>query len=116
MLESGRKPRVIGLRSLSGKSSMRGEGTGKSTYKKELRFDPLATPIPRPDYGALGPSFETGSLDRIETTPTIAIAAAMVTNETIINVEQHVRTTMPAQKRTTMPAQKVPTPTLMKMT
>ena len=62
MLESGRKPRVIGLWSLSGKSSMRGEGTGKSTYKKELRFDPLATPIPRPDYSALGPSSETGSV------------------------------------------------------
>ena len=62
VLESGRKPRVIGLWSLSGKSSMRGEGTGKSTYKKELRFDPLATPIPRPDYSALGPSSETGSV------------------------------------------------------
>ena len=62
VLESGRKPRVIGLWSLSGKSSMRGEGTGKSTYKKELRFDSLATPIPRPDYSALNPSSETGSV------------------------------------------------------
>jgi hypothetical protein len=62
VLESGRKPRVIGIWSLSGKSGMRGEGTGKGSYKKELRFDPLATPIPRPNYGALGPSSETGSV------------------------------------------------------
>ena len=62
VLESGRKPRVIGIWSLSGKSGMRGEGTGKGSFKKELRFDPLATPIPRPDYGALGPSSETGSV------------------------------------------------------
>jgi hypothetical protein len=62
VLESGRKPRVIGLWSLSGKSSMRVEGSGKGSYKKELRFDPLATPIPRPDYSALGPSSETGSV------------------------------------------------------
>ena len=62
VLESGRKPRVVGIWSLSGKSGvMRGEGTGKSSYK-ELRFDPLATPIPRPDYSALGPSSETGSV------------------------------------------------------
>ena len=60
VLESGRKPRVIGMWSLSGKSGMRGEGTGKGSYK-ELRFDPLATPIPRPNYSALGPSSETGS-------------------------------------------------------
>ena len=63
VLESGRKPRVIGVWSLSGMT--RGDGgTGKSSsssYKKELRFDPLATPIPRPDYGAIGPSSETGS-------------------------------------------------------
>ena len=61
VLESGRKPRVIGIWSLSGKSGMRGEVTGKGSYK-ELRFDPLATPIPRPDYSALGPSSETGSV------------------------------------------------------
>ena len=60
VLESGRKPRAIGIWSLSGKSGMRGEGTGKGSYK-ELRFDPLATPIPRPDYSALGPSSEMGS-------------------------------------------------------
>ena len=62
VLESGRKPRVIGVWSLGGRSGMKGEGTGKSSYKKELRFDPLATPIPRPDYSALGPSSETGSI------------------------------------------------------
>ena len=62
VLESGRKPRVIGVWSLSGKSGMRGEVTGKSSYK-ELRFDPMATPIPRPDYSALGPSSETGSVN-----------------------------------------------------
>ena len=62
VLESGRKPRVIGIWSLSGKSGMRGDGTGKGSYKKELRFDPLATPIPRPDYNALGPSSEMGSV------------------------------------------------------
>ena len=62
VLESGRKPRVIGIWNLSGKSSMRSEGTGKGSYRKELRFDPLATPIPRPDYGALGPSSEAGSV------------------------------------------------------
>ena len=61
VLESGRKPRVIGIWSLSGKSGMRGEVTGKGSYK-ELRFDPLATPIPRPDYSALGPSSEMGSV------------------------------------------------------
>ena len=61
VLESGRKPRVVGLWCLSGsKSSMRGEGTGKSSYKRELRFDHLAMPIPRPDYSALSPSSETG--------------------------------------------------------
>jgi hypothetical protein len=62
VLESGRKPRVIGVWSLGGRSGMKGEGMGKSSYKKELRFDPLATPIPRPDYGALGPSSGTGSI------------------------------------------------------
>ena len=61
VLESGRKPRVIGVWSLGGKSGTR-EGRRKSSYKKELRFDPLATPIPRPDYSALGPSSELGSV------------------------------------------------------
>jgi hypothetical protein len=59
VLESGRKPRVIGVWSLGGKSGIKGEGMRKGSYKKELRFDPLATPIPRPDYSALGPSSET---------------------------------------------------------
>ena len=45
---------------------MRDEGTGKSTYKKELRFDLLATPIPRPDYCALGPSSKTGLVTTTE--------------------------------------------------
>ena len=61
VLESGRKPRVVGIWSLGGKSGIKAEGTGRSWYKKELRFDPLATPIPRPDYSALGPSSETGT-------------------------------------------------------
>ena len=62
VLESGRKPRVIGLWSLGGKSGgVKSEGTGRgAAYKKELRFDPLATPIPRPDYRALDPNSETG--------------------------------------------------------
>ena len=57
VLESGRKPGVVGVWSLGGKS-----GVGKSSLKKELRFDPLATPIPRPDYSALRPSWESRSV------------------------------------------------------
>ena len=60
VLESGRKPRVIGVWSLGGKSGF--EGTGKSLYRKQLRFDPLATPIPRPDYGALSSGSEMGTV------------------------------------------------------
>lgn len=62
VLESGRKPRVIGVWSLGGKSGTGGEGTGRSSYKRELRFDPLATPIPRPDYSALSSSSKTGTV------------------------------------------------------
>ena len=90
VLESGRKPRVFGVWSLSGKSGMRGEG-GKGSYK-ELRFDPLVTPIPHPYYSALAKSEfgdGIGYHDSITITPMIAIAAAAVTNETI-NLE-HIR-------------------------
>ncbi|KAF8803474.1 kinase-like protein [Phlegmacium glaucopus] len=62
VLDSGRKPRVIGVWSLGGKSSIGGEGMRRHSYK-ELRFDPLATPIPRPDYSALGPNSETGTVN-----------------------------------------------------
>ena len=75
VLESGRKPRVIGVWSLGGGKSggggVRGEGTGgKGSYRKELRFDPLATPIPRPDYGILNPSSEMGTVTTTSTTTT----------------------------------------------
>ena len=36
VLESGRKPRVIGIWSLSGKSGMRGDGTGKGSYSSNV--------------------------------------------------------------------------------
>ncbi|KAF8148004.1 kinase-like domain-containing protein [Crassisporium funariophilum] len=59
VMESGRKPRV-----LTGEFTRTGTGSGTSRMRKELRFDPTATPIPGPDYSAASSTRSTrrGSL------------------------------------------------------
>lgn len=59
VLESGRKPRIIGVLDSRGANATRRTGSirtntkgSASTVKKELRFDKFTTPIPQPDYSA----------------------------------------------------------------
>ena len=55
VLESGRKPKLLGARGPNGTGGTSGRksgGDGTGTLKKELRFDKITTPIPGPDYSA----------------------------------------------------------------
>ncbi|KAJ2925699.1 hypothetical protein H1R20_g11396, partial [Candolleomyces eurysporus] len=80
VLESGRKPRILtsftmrGNDTVSDKTATRPRSktsTGTNgTLRKELRFDPTATPIPMPDYTASEPSIPKARLAPLILEPT----------------------------------------------
>ncbi|KAF8901457.1 kinase-like domain-containing protein [Gymnopilus junonius] len=67
VLESGRKPKILGVKGPNGTGGTSGKRSGadggSGTLRKELRFDKFATPIPGPDYSGAS-SVKSGSRSR----------------------------------------------------